>query len=48
MVDKQVPFHEQKSKSIKENLELFNRVKILKNRALKLLKREGEKNDENI
>lgn len=42
MVKEKVPFKEQKEKSFKENLELLNRAKDLKKRALKLMKQEGE------
>ncbi len=42
MVKEQVPFKEQEKRSIKENLELLNRAKNLKKRALKLMQQEGE------
>ncbi len=42
MVKEKVPFKEQKEKSFKENLALFNRAKALKERALKLMEKEGE------
>lgn len=37
-----VPFKEQEEKSFKENIELFKRANNLKERALKLMKKEGE------
>lgn len=37
-----VPYKEQEEKSLKENVELLKRVNDLKNRALKLMEKEGE------
>ncbi len=39
-----IPFKEQEEKSLKENLELLNRARSLKERALKIMKKEGEDN----
>lgn len=40
-----MPFEEQKEKSLNENIELLNRAKNLKKRALKLMVQGGEKNE---
>lgn len=46
MVKNEIPFKKQEEKSIKENLELLNRAKKLKERALKTIKQESENKDE--
>ncbi len=47
MVKEEIPFKEQEGKSIEENLALFNRARKLKERALKIINKEGENKDEN-
>lgn len=42
-----IPFKNQEKQSLKENIALYNRAKSLKERALKLMKKESENKNEN-